>query len=166
MADNSAPTTHAQVLSVRGAMGLDVLVESQHVVWVVLFLDLHKASIVRPIARAHQLVTRIAQLVYVHSMCKGPQIVARSLHPSHHFRLHFGSVPNTRNVYFITRLAESKCGIGHSYTANGPAQRHNDYLACGWRIVDRRCNCRNGSSAEFSKNEICLEVRNRRSKKS
>jgi len=62
--------TH-RFLSVRGASGLDVLVESQHVVWVVLFLDLHEASIVRPIARADQLVTRIAQLVDVHSMRKG-----------------------------------------------------------------------------------------------
>ena len=59
------------LLSVRGAIGLDVLVESQHVVWVVLFLDLHEASIVRPIARADQLVTRISQLVDVHSMREG-----------------------------------------------------------------------------------------------
>jgi len=58
-------------LSFRGTIGLDVLVESQHVAWVVPFLDLHEASIVRPIARADQLVTRIAQLVDVHSMRKG-----------------------------------------------------------------------------------------------
>lgn len=43
-----------RLLSVRCALGLDVLVKSQHVVWVVLFLDLHEASIVRPIARADQ----------------------------------------------------------------------------------------------------------------
>jgi hypothetical protein len=43
-------TAVSPLLSVRGAIGLDVLVESQHVVWVVLFLDLHEASIVRPIA--------------------------------------------------------------------------------------------------------------------
>jgi hypothetical protein len=41
--------TH-RFLSVRRAIGLDVLVEPQHVVWVVLFLDLHEAGIVRPVA--------------------------------------------------------------------------------------------------------------------
>jgi hypothetical protein len=47
-------------LTLRGAIRLDVLVESQHVAWVVLFLDLHEASIVRPVTRADKLVTRIA----------------------------------------------------------------------------------------------------------
>ena len=69
--DDSPRQRTRRSLSVRGAIGLDVLVESQHVAWVVLFLDLHEASIVRPITRADQLVTRIAQLVYVHSMRKG-----------------------------------------------------------------------------------------------
>src|SRR5437763_1144235 len=128
--DHSAPTAHHSLLSLRRAIGLDVLVEEQHVAWVVLLLDLHKASIVRPVARADQLVTRIAQLVDVHSMRKGLQTIARSLNPSHYFRLHCGRIPNTRNVYLITRFPESKCGISHTYPAHSPTQRHNDHFAC------------------------------------
>src|SRR5690242_15851843 len=45
---------------IRGPVRLDVLVEAQHVVWVVLFLDFDEASIVRAIGCADKLVTRFA----------------------------------------------------------------------------------------------------------
>jgi hypothetical protein len=47
-------------LTVRGAIRFNVLVEPQHVVWVVLFLNLHEASIVRPVGLADKLLIRIA----------------------------------------------------------------------------------------------------------
>jgi len=47
-------------IGLRGAIRLDVLVEPQHIAWVVLFFDLYEAIIVRPIGRTDKLVTRIA----------------------------------------------------------------------------------------------------------
>jgi hypothetical protein len=55
----------------RSLNGLDVLVESQHIIGIILFLELHEASIVRPVGRPDKLVTRVAQLVDVDSMRKG-----------------------------------------------------------------------------------------------
>jgi hypothetical protein len=55
----------------RSLTGPDVLVESQHIVGIILFLEFHEASIVRPVCRPDKLVTRVAQLVDVDSMRKG-----------------------------------------------------------------------------------------------
>src|SRR6478752_6322525 len=109
-------------LAVRG----DILVKSQHVRWVVFFLDLYQTSIVRPIARADELVTRISQLIDIDAVRKGFQSIACSLDPSHHLRFLSGSVPNTCHVYFIARFPESKCGRGRTYTADSSTQRHKD----------------------------------------
>ena len=143
-------------------MRVDVLVEPQNIVWVVLFLDLDEAGIVRPIGRADKLVTRIAQLIDVHSMRKGLQSVARSLDPTHCIGLLCGSAPGTRDVYFITGLPQSKCRIARPYTAYSPTQRHNDHLAPWWTILNCRGNRRDCSLAEFGKEQVGLEVRNRR----
>ena len=62
-------------LMIRGLMRLDVLVEPQHILGVVLFLDLHQASVVRSVRRPDKLFAGFAQLVDVHSIRKGLQIV-------------------------------------------------------------------------------------------
>src|SRR5436305_9736361 len=99
-------------------------------------------------------------------MGKGLQTVARSLDPSHRVGLLCGSAPDTRHVYLKTRLTQSKSHVIHAYTADGPAQWHNDHLALCWRAVDCRRNRCNRGLAEFQKKKVRLEVRNRRQKKS
>src|SRR5258708_4468676 len=146
--------------------GLDVLVEPEHIAWVVLFLDLHEASIIRTVGRADKLVTRIAQLVHIHSLRERLQTVARSLDPSHPFGLLCGSTPQTRYVYLITRLTKSKRRITQTYTANSPAQRHYDRLAFCRRMVDCRGNRCNSRLTEFAKKKVRLEVRDRSQEKS
>src|SRR5215471_21629093 len=149
----------------RRAVRLDVLVEAQHIVGVVLLLDLRKASIVRTVAQADKLVTRVTQLIDVDSIGEGLQGVAGSLDPSHYSSFFVGSIPNPRYVYFITRLPQSKRHSIHTHTADCPAQRHDDQLACCGSIVDGGRNCRNCRTAEISKNKVSLEVRNRGQKK-
>ena len=105
---------------------LDVLIEPQHIVGIVRFLDFHQTSTVRPVGRADKLVTRIAQLVDVHSLSKRLQLIARSLDPSYDLRLLCGSVPYTRHVYLITGLPQSIRHVTQIDAANSPAQRHND----------------------------------------
>jgi hypothetical protein len=45
---------------IRGLCGLDVLVQPQHVLGVVLFLDLNQASVVRPVRGPDKLLARFA----------------------------------------------------------------------------------------------------------
>src|SRR5712692_6154403 len=72
---------------------LDVLVEPQHIPGVVLFLDLHQSSVVRSVRRPDELFAGFAQLVDVHSMRKGLQIVSQRLDPLHRSRLLCWSAP-------------------------------------------------------------------------
>src|ERR1700746_2271194 len=88
------------------------------------------------------------------------QTVGRSMDPLHDLGLVCRSAPDTRHVYFISGLPQSKRHITQIYAAYSPAQRHNIDLAPCWRIVDYgrdRCNCR---PAKVSKNEVRLEVCN------
>jgi len=62
-------------------MRVDVLVEMQHILGVVLFLDLDKSSVVRGVSCPDKFIARFAQLVDVHAMRKGLQFVTQSLDP-------------------------------------------------------------------------------------
>jgi hypothetical protein len=42
-----------------------------------------------------------------------------------------GNIPNTRNVYFVTKFSEGEGGSRLTCTADGSAQRHNDRLHVG-----------------------------------
>jgi hypothetical protein len=99
-------------------------------------------------------------------MRKGLQVVARSLHSSHDLGFLCGRAPDTRHVYLITGLPQSKRHITRIYAAHSPAQRHNNHLAPCRRVVDCGRNRRNCASAKFSKNEVRLEVCNRSNAKS
>ena len=48
-----------------GLIRLDVLIEPQHIPGIVLFLDLHQSSVVRPVRRPHKLLARFTQLIDV-----------------------------------------------------------------------------------------------------
>jgi hypothetical protein len=65
--------------TIRGRIRLDVLVERQHVLGVVFSLHLNQASVVRSVRGPDKLVAGFAQLIDVHSIRKGLQIVAQSL---------------------------------------------------------------------------------------
>src|SRR5208283_3166543 len=78
---------------IRAPIRLDVLVEPQDILGIVLFLDTHQPSIVRPVRRPHKLFARFAQLVDVHSMRKRLQLVAQRRHPLHRTRLLSRSTP-------------------------------------------------------------------------
>ena len=97
---------------------LYVLIEPEHIAWVVLFFDLHQASIIRTVAPADKLVTRIAQLVYVHSMRELLQTVASSLDPSDGVGPLFGIDPGSRDVYFVAWLTKGKSRVTQTYSAN------------------------------------------------
>src|ERR1700757_3418706 len=145
------------LLTIRATIRLDILVEPQHVPWVVLFLDFYEASVVWSVGRADKLVARIAQLVDVNSMRERPQDVARSLDPSHHFGLLCGGAPDTRHVYLIARLPQGKRPPTPTDPANSSPQRHYDHLAGCRRIVDCRGNRRNGGPAKLPQKKIRLE---------
>ena len=95
---------------------LHVLIEPEYIAWVVLFSDLHEACIIRTVAPADKLVTRIAQLVYVHSMRELLQTVARSLDPSDGAGPLFGI--GSRDVYFVAWLTKGKSRVTQIYSAN------------------------------------------------
>ena len=105
-----------------GLIRLDVLIPPQYILRVVLFFDLDEARIVRPVRRAHQLVTGIAQLVDVHSVRKGLQIVARSLNPFDYTGLLSRRTPHARQVHLVTRLPQSERRFTYTHTANRPTQ--------------------------------------------
>jgi hypothetical protein len=76
---------------IRGPIRLDVLVEPQDILGIVLFLDLHQASVVRPVRRPDKLFAGFAQLVDVHSLRKGLQVVSQRLDPLHRSRFSAGA---------------------------------------------------------------------------
>lgn len=60
---------------IRYLTRLDVLVEAQHIIWIVLSLDRRQASIVGTIRSLDQRFARFTQLVRVHSTSKRSQFV-------------------------------------------------------------------------------------------
>ena len=60
-----------------------------------------EASVVLPIGRADKLITRIPQLVDVHSLSKRLQVIARSLDPSYDLHLLCGNAPDARDVHWL-----------------------------------------------------------------
>src|SRR3974390_384552 len=99
-------------------------------------------------------------------MRKCLQAVASSMDPSHCIVLLCGSAPYTRDIDLIAGLTQGERRLGRIYASDGAAQRHNDHLAPSWRIIHcsgNRCDCR---PVEFPKDEVSLEMRHGRQKKS
>ena len=140
-------------------MRVDVLVEMQHILGVVLFLDLDKSSVVRGVSCPDKFIARFAQLVDVHAMRKGLQFVTQSLDPLHRRRLLGRSAPGSHNVHLMTRPPKGKRGVAHSHARDGAVKGHNELPVVWWRIVGCRCYGGNSARGEFRKKQVRLEMR-------
>src|SRR5271165_7145224 len=138
---------------------LDVLVEPQHIVGIILLLDLHQPSIVWAVCRPHKLFARFAQLVDVHATRKRLQIVAQRLDPLHRTRFLCGNAPSTHHVDLVTRLPQSESHVTGCYTRNRAVKRHKEHLVVRWRIVGCRCYPRHRARGKLRKEQVGLKMR-------